>query len=327
LEEFVSSESHLQAYRGVGVVVTGASGFIGRWVARLLTSAGARLYLVSRDEERMERVSRAYGINGEIIARDLTQEGAFRQLCSDVRPEITFNLAAHGVAPDEHDAELARVLNDTLVGEIAEAMATERNDGWPGARLVHAGSALEYGPVDGEVYEELEPAPTTLYGRTKLAGSNRLLQSRQTAGLRATVARIFTAYGPGEQSGRLLPSLIAAGKTTDSIDLTAGAQRRDFTYVADIAQGMLRLGQVEGALDGVVNLATGELRSVRQFIETASDLIGIPRAALKFGTLPYREEEMWHGPVKVRRLERLTGWRPTTGIDEGIQNTLAFEAV
>ncbi len=322
----MSSESSLQAYRGVGVVVTGASGFIGRWVARLLTSAGARLHLVSRDARRMQRVCERFDIDGEIVTCDLTQGGAFRDVCQDVRPEITFNLAAHGVAPDEHDVEIARALNDSLVGEIAEAMASGPDDGWRGARLVHAGSALEYGPVEGEVHEDLIPAPTTLYGRTKLAGATRLLERRRSDGLRATVARIFTAYGPGEQAGRLLPSLMAAGNSRENIALTEGAQERDFTYVADVAQGMLRLGQVEKELDDVVNLATGELCSVRRFIETASELIGIPLEALEFGALPYRSEEMWHGPVRLTRLERLTGWRPTTSVREGIRDTLAFEA-
>ena len=82
----MSSESKLQAYRGVGVVVTGASGFIGRWIARLLTSTGARLYLVARDAERMRRVSEEYGFRGEIIKSDLTQEGAFRELWNELRP-------------------------------------------------------------------------------------------------------------------------------------------------------------------------------------------------------------------------------------------------
>jgi nucleoside-diphosphate-sugar epimerase len=116
------------------------------------------------------------------------------------------------------------------------------------------------------------------------------------------------------------------GKSSETIDLTAGEQMRDFTHVSDVAEGMIRLGQVKGDLEGVVNVATGELCSVRRFIETASDLIGIPRQALNFGKLPYRAEEMWHGPVDVRRLQRLTGWRPNQGIREGIGSTLAFEA-
>jgi len=322
----VSSESDLQAYRGVGVVVTGASGFIGRWVARLLASTGAHLYLVARDAERVRRVGEEYGFRGEIIASDLAKEGAFRELCAEIRPGITFNLVAHGVSPGERDAELARALNDRLIGEIAGAMAAGVDEGWRGARLVHAGSALEYGPVEGEVSEDLEPQPTTLYGRSKLDGTRRVLQARMATGLRAVVARIFTAYGPGEQEGRLLPSLRAAGETAATIDLTGGEQMRDFTYVADVAEGMLRLGLVEGALEGVVNLATGELCSVRRFIETASDFIGIRRQALNFGALPYRAEEMWHGPVDVRRLQSLTGWRPATGIVQGIGKTLAFEA-
>ena len=76
--------------------------------------------------------------------------------------------------------------------------------------MIHVGSALEYGTARGNLNELTAPSPTTLYGRSKLAGTLRVCRAARRRGFRAVTARLFTVYGPGEQPGRLLPSLMAA---------------------------------------------------------------------------------------------------------------------
>ena len=81
--------------------------------------------------------------------------------------------------------------------------------------------------------------------------------------MRAVTARLFTVYGPGEHCGRLLPSLIEAARAEKPLELTAGTQLRDLTYVEDVAEGLLRLGLAQAEPGSVVNLATGHLTMVR----------------------------------------------------------------
>jgi UDP-glucose 4-epimerase len=99
-------------------------------------------------------------------------------------------------------------------------------------------------------------------------------------------------------------------------------QKRDFTYVEDAAEGLLRLGVSQAEPGIVVNLATGKLTCVREFIEIAARVMGIPQENLRFGEVPTRVEEMSHEPVTVERLKRTTGFVPPTGIEEGIRRTL-----
>jgi UDP-glucuronate decarboxylase len=135
---------------------------------------------------------------------------------------------------------------------------------------------------------------------------------------------LFTVYGPGEHAGRLLPSLREAARSAGVVPLTAGAQRRDFTYVEDVADGLLRLGLVDHAFaPRALNLATGELHGVREFVEIAARELGIDRSRLQFGALPTRTEEMAHDPVSIESLSALVGWRPSTSIAEGVERTLA----
>jgi nucleoside-diphosphate-sugar epimerase len=188
---------------------------------------------------------------------------------------------------------------------------------------VHVGSALEYGEAAGDLREDSKPRPTTLYGRTKLEGT-RTVELHAARGLSAATARLFTVYGPGEHESRLIPSLIAAGGAAGPIPLTEGKQRRDFTYVEDVAEGLLRLGATPAPEHPTVNLATGVLTDVSVVVRTLSDIIGIPNDRLAFGALPTRAEEMAHQPVNLDRLVRALGWKPGTSVQEGLSRTVAF---
>src|SRR5262249_10879150 len=151
-----------------------------------------------------------------------------------------------------------------------------------------------------------------------------LEQACKVQGLKGVTARLFTVYGPGEHQGRLLPSLLESARTGMPLQLTAGPQRRDFTYVEDVAEGLLRLGLVVAQPGAIVNLPTGQLTSVRCFVEQAASLLHISPDQLHFGALPTRLEEMVHSEVTHERLRRLIAWMPPTDIMTGVRRTVDF---
>jgi nucleoside-diphosphate-sugar epimerase len=265
-------------------------------------------------------------IEGRIVEFDLTRLPELTELILELRPDITFNLAGFGVDRKERDPELAAQVNELAVGHLCEAAHGVTASGWAGSSLVHVGSALEYGGARGNLLEDTPGTPTTLYGKTKLAGTRAVSSFCRRTGFKAVTARLFTVYGPGEHLGRLLPSLVAAAESREPLPLTEGLQRRDFTYVEDVADRLLRLGVAEPQLGSVVNLATGRLTTVREFTEIAVRVLGIGPTRLRFGALPTRSEEMSHEPVNTERLRILTEWSPQTTIENGIRRTLGFEA-
>jgi nucleoside-diphosphate-sugar epimerase len=245
---------------------------------------------------------------------------ALGDVIARVRPQIVFNLVGYGVDPAERDPALMRALNTTLVGDLcAEAAKIDAGD-WSGASLVHVGSALEYGPLTSALDEDRDANPTTDYGRTKLEATE-LIREHAAAHLKAVVARLFTVYGPGEHPHRLLPALLRTARSGRPLALTDGRQPRDFTYVEDVAEGLLRLGAIAPPHGTIVNLATSRLTTVREFAETAAAVLDFNPALLEFGALPTRAEEMWHGTVDVTRLRNLVSWVPSTTIAEGIRRT------
>jgi nucleoside-diphosphate-sugar epimerase len=255
---------------------------------------------------------------------DLARDDGVEPVFQAFRPAIIFNLAGYGVDQAERDEALSKRLNTDLPREICEAAAIWKDPSWVGQHIVHVGSALEYGVVGGDLHEDGPTQPTTLYGRSKLCGTRQVMESCGKLGMRGLTARLFTVYGPGEHDTRLLPSLIRAAKSGQRLDLTEGAQLRDFTYVEDVAEGLLRLGVSRAEQGLVVNLATGCLSSVRNFVEIAAHELGIPSTQLGFGRLPTRAEEMRHSPVSVSRLREMISFVPSASIEAGVRRTLAW---
>jgi nucleoside-diphosphate-sugar epimerase len=309
----------VESYRDRTVLLLGASGFIGRAVAHALTRAGARLLVASRR-------ARSSGTAETVqpMALDMTDAPALGELLRRLEPDVTFNLAGYGVNPAERDDATAHAVNAESVRALAECVADLPASTWPWQRLVHVGSALEYGQATGDLREDTEARPTTLYGRTKLEGTRAVRDVAGARALRAVTARLFMVYGPGERAGRLLPTLRAAARDGTTVRLTSGTQRRDFTYVEDAAEGLLRVGASDAEPGAVINVATGQLTTIRDFVLRAARVLHLPDGQLAFGALPPRPEEMRHDPVNISRLRELTGWSPTTSIEEGVRRTLTM---
>ncbi len=313
-----------ELYCGKRVLVLGAAGFIGRWVARLLAQARADAVLVVRESNAAEQIFRQYQVQCDVVEQDLRDGKGLRRLVRDVSPSIVFNLAGYGVDPAQQSPDIACDINARLVRDVAYGLAESGPANRLQSMIVHVGTAQEYGAAQGNLEESTRPLPTTLYGRSKLAGTIALTQACQELGLRGVTARLFTVYGPGEESYRLFPSLREAARIGSSLDLTPGDQLRDFTYVEDVAEGLLRLGQSQAVPGEIVNLATGVLKPVRTFVSSAARILKIPDERLHFGAVPVRAEEMNHAPVSVKRLIELLNWTPSTTIAGGIGRTLAF---
>ncbi len=284
-------------YEGVPVAVLGASGFIGRWVVRKLGEEGAQVHAIGRESDLQSAIRR-------------------------VHPSITFNLAGYGVDPAQRDEAAAYRINAELPAALAEAVAACQDPAWQCQSLVHVGSGAEYGNAGGDLREAGPARPASLYGKSKWRGTESVAERCRELGLRGLTARLFTVYGPGERAGRLLPSLFEAGRTGQPLPLSPGLQRRDFTYIEDVADGLLQLGLASAEPGEVVNLATGRLTTVRTFVEIAAGILGIPPENSQFGAIPANCHEMEHQGIALDRLQRLTGWTPPTTVAEGVRRAL-----
>ncbi len=301
-------------------LVLGATGFIGRWVVRELLGRGTPVVGVIRSPRRCRDVFGGWPTTPEFVTVDLGRAGSGRDVIGDLRPSVVFNLAGYGVDREERDERLAERLNAELVRELADACAP--SGAATGTRLIHAGSALEYGTAGGLLSEQTTPEPTTLYGRTKLAGTLAITDAARKSGLKGVTARLFTVFGDGEHPGRLFPSLVDAAETGAAVSLTDGEQRRDFAWAGDVASLLVDLSAAPFSPGEIVNLATGRMHSVAAFIRACAAQLRLTNEQLHFGALPTRAEEMQHEGVAVERLQELVGYTADGNLAAAVTNAL-----
>jgi len=227
------------------VLVTGATGFIGRWTVDPLLRAGVEVHAVTR--------RRPDGARADVTwhEADLHDHAATAALLARVRPSHLLHLAWY-VTPGLYLTSLENLgWVGTTIG-LLEAFATAG-----GRRVVVAGTSAEYDPAGGLCVEERTPiAPSTLYAACKRGVYDVLRGWSAQVGVTFGWGRIFFLHGPGEAAGRLVPQLVRAGLSGAPFPLRYPAQVRDYLHVADTAGALvaLLLSDVQDA----VNIASGE---------------------------------------------------------------------
>ncbi len=290
------------------VLVTGAGGFIGRALCRLLLVAGAEVHGTVRSRPAPEGV-RAHRV-------ELTDATAVLALVETLRPSLVFHLASPvdlSRDPAAFEALRPGILDATH--HVARAcLAT-------GARLVSAGTCEEYGQQRAPYAEPMQAMPVSAYSSLKLAATQWLLCLHRVAGLEVTVVRPFLCYGPGQPAGRLVPSAVAAALSSRPFPMTDGRQTRELNYVEDVARGVLAAASPE-AVGRVINIGGGPEISVLELATTIYRLAGSDPALVQPGALPRRggEVERFCGDHELAR--RLLGHRPRWSLEQGLAATI-----
>jgi UDP-glucose 4-epimerase len=241
------------------VLVTGASGFIGRHLVRELSLAG---HAVST----LHRGPALPGVAEHTTADILSPAAAdaVRGVGGVIHLAGGGDLHASFVEPERYHRVNA-------VGTLAMLEAARLH----GASLVLASTQRVYRPRPCPLTEDAPTGPLTPYGYSKLVAETWLESYARLHGVRASVARIFSVYGPGQVvqgSGGVVTIFLRRALAGQPLTVT-GRQRQDFTHVADVAHG-LRLVLERGSAGAVYNLATGVGTSILSLAEATRTVTG-----------------------------------------------------
>jgi nucleoside-diphosphate-sugar epimerase len=289
------------------VLVTGASGFIGRRTITRLLEAGFDVHASSREVQHL---------NGVHWHRcDLLEPASAGRLVQDVDPTHLLHLAwyarpgTYWVAPEN-------------VEWVEATLRLLRAFARPDRRAVIAGTCAEYDWSFGLCSEGVTPLrPNTLYGECKRAVAAIAEQFAAGAGVSLACGRIFFVYGPGEDPNRLVASVIRSLLRLERAATTEGSQLRDFLHVDDVAAAFVAL--VKSDVTGPVNVASGTPVSVRELLLTAGRIIGSPEL-IDFGGVPMRPNEPPLIVADVRRLFDEVKWRPNHTLDSGLADAVSW---
>ena len=305
-------------------VVTGGAGFIGSTLVDRLAARGDDVLIIddlsTGSTDNLADARAAGSGTVELAVADIGETGT-AELVAGHRPDVVFHLAAQADVRLSVDAPVSDARTN-VIGLLRVL------DG------AHAGGArkLVFASSGGTIYGEADPAllpfdedtpqrPLSPYGVAKLAGGLYLDVYRALHGLAGTTLALANVYGPRQDpQGEAGVVAIFAGRLLSGQPCTVfgtGEQTRDFVYVDDVTDALLTAA--ERADGQLLNIGTGVEISVNDLYRTMAGMVGGPNDPVRGSARP---GELDRSALDPTRAASELGWRPVTGLDDGLRATL-----
>jgi UDP-glucose 4-epimerase len=301
-------------------LITGGAGFIGSHLAETLVREGHTVRIL--DNFRTGKRKNLAGLRGKVDVHD-----------GDIRDRRAVHSAMRGVeyvlhhaamvSPPESVERPAETLDVNVAGTLNVLQAARRAQV---RRVVMASSCAVYGSGPVPAREEQAPIPLSPYAVSKLAGESLAISFFHCYGLPVTCLRYFNVFGPRQDSSSPYSGVIAlfAARAKSGRGVTIygdGKQTRDFIYVADVVRANLLACRSEKAAGQVMNVGTGQGRSL---LNLHSELASLSGAALPITFAPARAGDIYHSRCDPTRARKLLDFRPRTDFRVGLAETLQW---
>ena len=305
-------------------VVTGGAGFIGSALVDRLVARGDDVLIIddlSTGSTDNLADARAAGSGTMELAVDDIGEAGTAELVAGHRPDVVFHLAAQADVRLSVDAPVS----DARTNVIGMLRVLDGAHAGGARKVVFASSGgTIYGEADPALLpfdEDTPPRPLSPYGVAKLAGGLYLDVYRALHGLAGTTLALANVYGPRQDpQGEAGVVAIFAGRLLSGQPCTVfgtGEQTRDFVYVDDVTDALLTAA--ERADGQLLNIGTGVEISVNDLYRTMAGMVGGPNDPVRGSARP---GELDRSALDPTRAASELGWRPVTGLDDGLRATL-----
>ena len=294
------------------VVVTGASGFIGRHALTPLIAAGFEVHAIS-SRANMSAMNQD-GVHWHQL--DLLKSADLDFLLASIRPTHLLHLAWYA-EPGRFWTASANL--DWVSATLSLLQAFARHGG---QRVVMAGTCAEYDWSDGRCYESTTALqPATLYGVCKNATRQIIERFCEQHQISSAWGRIFFLYGEHEHPARLVSSVISSLLKGEEALCSAGTQRRDFLHVSDVASAFVTL--LDSDVQGAVNIASGEGLAIKDVVIRIAQKLDQDNL-VRLGARPTPPGDPELLVADIARLRDEVKWTPTLSLDAGLDQTIAW---
>jgi UDP-glucose 4-epimerase len=301
-------------------LVTGGAGFIGSHLCEELVRRGERVRVVD-NLVTGKRANLAHLPAVEFLEGDLAEFDVARRAVAGV--DYVLHQAAIPSVPRSVSDPIAS--NRSNIDATLNVLVAARDAGV--TRLVYAGSSSAYGDQPTlPKREEMPTRPLSPYALQKLVGEQYLAMFTKLYGLDTVTIRYFNVFGPRQDPSSPYSGVISLfiSALVDGRQPTIygdGGQTRDFTYIANVVDGVLRACHAPGIAGEMMNVATGGRISLNELLSTLCAILGVSTKAI------YREAragDVRDSQADISLAKRLTGYEPTVDLREGLERTLAW---
>ncbi len=308
--------------KGKKILVTGGAGFIGSNLVDELAGNNHVVIVDNFSSGKRENIAHHEdNENVEIITGDIRDRELMKEVSANV--DIIFHLAVQCLRVSIKDPEINHEVNAT--GTLNLCMAALENNI---SKFVYVSSSEVYGTAKYAPMDEEHPCdPITVYGASKLAGELYAMAYYRTYGLNSIIVRPFNTYGMREhfsgKHGEVIPRFVLRVlNEKPPVIFGDGAQTRDFTYVTDTVEGIIRASQCDDLIGQTVNIAKGEEISINKIAELIIEKLDKPHITPLYEK-PRPGDVMRHS-ASVAKAEKTLSFKAETDIERGIEKYIEW---
>lgn len=300
------------------VVITGATGAIGRALITICIEAGYEvLTVVHRGSPRaseLESIEHCKVLRLDLDEYDQAIKEMEEQGIDRTGYELFFHLAwmaPFGKDRDNLDLQLNNIRAALVAVRFAKALGC--------TTFIGTGSQAEYGRVEGILSPDTPTNPETGYGVAKQCAGQFTRLSCEQLGLRHIWCRVLSVYGPYDRDQTLISYAVIQMMKNAETEFSPCDQMWDYIYSDDAARAILLAGQ-RGESGKVYMIGSGEVHPLKEYIQTIADITGYTKE-IGFGKRPYNDKQVMYLQADVRQLHEF-GFSPCVTFTEGVLNML-----
>lgn len=298
------------------VIITGANGFVGSNVCRLLCESGTRVTAVIKDENEDIQNIKALP-NLSVVYCDLSQLDTLGDKISDRGFDVFYHFAWVGSAGSLRCDEEMQLQN-----ALWTAKALRTADSLGCKKFVNAGSIMEKETYTAVYTQDSTPGLPYIYGAGKLAARAICKPIANSLDIDLCWAVITNAYGVGELSPRFVNTTIRKIIAGEPLQFTAATQNYDFIYIDDVARAFAAIGE-HGKPNREYTIGSGNARPLREFILEMQQALA-PDAAPIFGDVPFTGVNMPLEAFDTTPIQEDCGFKTTVSFAEGTRRTMEW---
>ena len=298
------------------ILILGASGFVGANLMWTILNVRVDVHGTATriPAWRLEAVP-----PDKVSTIDLLIDSNLDNLLDTIRPRTIFNCVAYGGYSFEVDSQLIYRTNFNFITRLLARLESRSI-----ACYVHAGSSSEYGDNASGPAEHAPLAPNSDYAVSKVAAASLIYFYGKRKHLPCANLRLYSVYGPLEDSSRLIPTVIQYGVNGSLPEFVNPAISRDFIYIDDATEAFIdtALNLPPNGYGESINIGSGRKMTIGQLAETCREVFGI--ADEPTFTMPGRSWDVTDWYANIEKSKALINWAPRTSFIDGLHQTVAW---
>tara|TARA_B100001057_G_scaffold495145_1_gene593427 strand:- start:3740 stop:4660 length:921 start_codon:yes stop_codon:yes gene_type:complete len=293
----------------IEVLITGGTGFIGFHLAKKCLSKGMKVTSISTKYPREDRKLKYVNY----LKCDLFNKKKLQKI---IKKNFNFVINLGGYV--DHNNK-KRTYNSHYIGckNLSNIFLKKKV-----TNFIQIGSSSEYGRLTAPHDERKFLIPKSIYGKSKYLATKFLLNLYKKEKFPVTILRLYQAYGPRQDSNRLIPFIIKSCIKNKKFPCSTGIQFRDFVHVDDVVSSILKCFNNKKAKGNIINIGCGRPKRVRDIISFIKKKIktGYPQ----YGKIKLRKDEILRVYPKISKAKKILQWRPIKKFDSSLTSTIRW---